>query len=225
MSVTSSPVHHGAGIVGTAPIARMLADDARRAHRVGRAHVGDDPDAAPQRRRHDRLHALQQHRRVALGRVLGAIQRLARDGALGQAFHREIVEFAALDDLHAGGMRSSAKPAPQPILILSRAMAILVRIRDLSAHALASRSATAAWTLQLATVSPMLNAAREGVPAGDVVAQRRVECRRPPISSRSFLPIVRRSARTPSRTSGPRRPDSSGRTCRPPVRRRRRGRG
>ena len=94
--------HNGTGVIRAIPIGGMLADDPRRTHRVCRPHIGDDPDAAPQRRRHDRLHALQENRGVTLGRVLGPIERLAGDGALSQAFHGEIVEFAALDDFHAG---------------------------------------------------------------------------------------------------------------------------
>src|SRR5579859_3121250 len=92
---------HRTGVAKAAPVSRMLADRARRAHRIGGTHVGDDPDAALQRRRHDRLHALKQHRRVAFAWILGAIERLPRDSAFGQAFHREIVKLAALDDLHA----------------------------------------------------------------------------------------------------------------------------
>ena len=50
--------------------------------------------------------------------------RLSGNGTFGPALHGEIIEFAAFDDLHAGGMRSSANPAPQPVLFLSRAYGI-----------------------------------------------------------------------------------------------------
>ena len=72
------------------------------AFRMGRAHIGDDLDAALQGRGHDCLHPLQQHGRVAFGRVLGSVQRFPGDGALGQAFHRQIVKLAAFDDFHTG---------------------------------------------------------------------------------------------------------------------------
>ena len=95
-------LHHGACIIRAAPVGRMFAQDARGTHRVGCPHVGDDHDAALQCRRHDRLHAFQQHRRVTLGWILGTIERLAGDGALGKAFHDQIIQLATFDDLHTG---------------------------------------------------------------------------------------------------------------------------
>ena len=68
-------------------------------------------DASLQRRRHDCLHALQQHWRVTLGRILGTIEGFAGNGAFGQAFHGEIVKFATLDDLYAWRDAIIGKPS------------------------------------------------------------------------------------------------------------------
>jgi hypothetical protein len=65
------------------------------------APICDDFDSVLQCRWHDRFHALQQHRRVPLARILRTIECLSGNGTFGQALHGEIIEFAAFDDLHA----------------------------------------------------------------------------------------------------------------------------
>jgi len=65
------------------------------------APICDGFDSVLQCRRHDRFHALQQHRRVPLARILRTIECLSGNGTFGQALHGEIIELAAFDDLHA----------------------------------------------------------------------------------------------------------------------------
>jgi hypothetical protein len=85
---------HDGHLDGEAELFREGAHPAARAERVGGAHVGDNAKAMPhgegQQRAHPRL-----EERIEAGRGIGELAQLReRDGALGQAFEREVVELA-----------------------------------------------------------------------------------------------------------------------------------
>ena len=69
-------------------------DAASGAERIGGAHVGHDAEVVAQRERQQRAHARVEQRIEAAGGIGELAQLRERDGALGEAFEREVVELA-----------------------------------------------------------------------------------------------------------------------------------
>ena len=91
---------HRAAPVGEAEIRGDLGRPAARRQRVGGAHVAEHGHAARRRCRQHRAHPLFELGVVAAPTPTPQAEGLARDGALGQAFEGDVVEAAALDQLH-----------------------------------------------------------------------------------------------------------------------------
>ena len=101
MSVTSSPCTTAVHAYSGQPRSDVCLRRMRAAPMGLAAPICDDFNSVLQCRRHDRFHALQQHRRVPLARIRRTIECLSGNNTLGQALHGEIIELAAFDDLHA----------------------------------------------------------------------------------------------------------------------------
>jgi hypothetical protein len=70
--------------------------------RIGCAHIGDDADPVAQRDRQQRADALLEQGIEACGRIGELSQLRERDGALGKAFQREVVELALRGEDYRG---------------------------------------------------------------------------------------------------------------------------
>ena len=75
---------------------------ARCGDRIGRAHIGDDPDALGGAGRQHRAHPLLQQRIVTAVGVFHARLLRQRDGALAEAFEHEVLDVALLGEFDRG---------------------------------------------------------------------------------------------------------------------------
>ena len=75
---------------------RDLRDQARRRHRIGRAHIGDHPNTAGAAGGQHALHPLAEQRVEPGRRVTRALALGDGDGALGQALEHQVIERAVL---------------------------------------------------------------------------------------------------------------------------------
>ena len=116
---TSSPKQHRAAPVVEPEVGRDLGRLAARRQRVRRAHVAEHPHALRRRCRQHGTHAV-----LKLGVVAAPLppphgERLARDGALGEAFEGDVVEAGFLDQLHRGlpAVAGEARAGAYPYLL------------------------------------------------------------------------------------------------------------
>ena len=86
--------------IGDAERLGLAPNRARRAQRIGRAHVGDDAHTVSNARRQHGLEAFDEVRRVAALGVFEAGEVLARDGAFGETLKHQVIQRAAFGQIN-----------------------------------------------------------------------------------------------------------------------------